>query len=240
MNPSISITSPTASYFVAGCTITLVANPQTQSPDTLSSVQFLDGSTSLGTVNAAPWQQAVANLAAGPHSFTAIVTDSGSNTATSAVYAPTAIPLRSDFPEFASTTVFPDSVLNFWFNVASMMLDPCRWGDMYPVGLELFVAHSAVLDALAMRGIAAGGLPGLSKGVVSAESVDKASLSYDTGNSLELNGGNWNLTTYGSRFLRFARMFGAGPIQVGIGFDPNPLGGFAWQGPDVFPGFSNF
>src|SRR5690348_13043815 len=106
MNPTVSIVSPTANYFVAGCSITLVSNPQTQAPDTVSSVQFFDGSTSLGTASAAPYQETVSGLPAGPHSFSAQVTDSGNNTATSGVYAVTAIPLRSDFPEFANTTLF--------------------------------------------------------------------------------------------------------------------------------------
>lgn len=241
MNPSVALTQPAAgSYFVAGSQLLVAASAQTQAPDTVSSVAFYDGSTLLGTITAAPYQTTISNLAAGQHSLSATVTDSGNNTAQSGASLITAIPFRSDFTEFANTTIFPDSTLNYWLNVAAMMLKPSRWGSMLSVGLELFVAHNAVLEAFAVRGVAAGGLPGLSKGAVSAESVDKGALSYDTASTLELDGGNWNLTVYGSRFLRLARMMGAGPIQIGIGFDPNPLGGFAWQGPDVFPGFSNF
>jgi len=55
-----------------------------------------------------------------------------------------------------------------------------------------------------------------------------------------LNAGHWNLTVYGTRFIRFAKMFGAGPIQIGIGYNPSPFGGPAWPGPDCNPGFTNF
>lgn len=241
MNPSVALTQPAPnSYVVAGSAVTLTANAQTQSPDTVTTVQFFDGTTSLGTVDVAPYTLQQSSVGVGPHVYTAQVTDSGGNSATSSAVGLTAIPLRSDMTEFASTALFPDSTLNYWFGIAAMLLNACRWQQLLTVGMELFVAHNAVLEAFAMRGIAAGGLPGLSRGAISAESVDKASLSYDTGGTLELNGGNWNLTTYGSRFLRLARQFGAGPIQVGIGSNPSPFNGPAWGGPDVWPGFSNF
>ena len=241
MNPTVVLTQPAPnSVVVAGCSIALTANAQTQAPDTVASVQFFDGATSLGIDTTAPYAATQTNVGAGSHAYTAVVVDTGSNTATSATVGLTAIPLRTDMPEFASQVVFPDSVLNFWFNVASLLLNASRWRQMLPVAMELFVAHNAVLEALAIRGVAAGGLPGLSRGAISAEAIDKGNLSYDTSGTLELNGGNWNLTTYGSRFLRLARQFGAGPLQVGIGSNPNPLNAGAWSGPDCFPGFTNF
>jgi hypothetical protein len=111
------------------------------------------------------------------------------------------------------------------------------------VGVEMFVAHNLVIDAMNTDTAQIGGWPGIAKGMVSSESPGAVSINYDTQPVMEDGGGNWNLTTYGTRFLRLARMMGAGPIQIGpCGFGgsgsvPGYGGdGPAWWGPNCRPG----
>lgn len=155
---------------------------------------------------------------------------------------------RADLPEFADTAKFTSSMVNYWIANAALMLRVERWGQsaaspwpvaaqpaaflaMYDMGAEQFVAHNLALEARDMAAAAGGGIPGASGGgVQQSKSVDKVSVSYDTQSSAELNAGHWNLTIYGKRFIRLARMFGAGAIQLGVGVAP-PYTGQAWPGP---------
>lgn len=138
---------------------------------------------------------------------------------------------RGDLPAFANVNTFPDEVVSFWLMVASVQTNPERWGCMWSVGVELYVAHHVVIDVKNQGEVAVGSLPGLTRGMISSESVGPVSLGYDTSGSSEEEGSHWNLTTYGIRYLYLARQMGAGPVQIGIGFNPNPFNGGAWPGP---------
>jgi hypothetical protein len=151
----------------------------------------------------------------------------------------------TDFPEFANTTTYPQSVFNFWLNFASLMLTP-RWGapadpgqpsTMYDVGTELIIAHNLALEAINQQAAAAGGVPGLNRGIISSETAGAVSVSYDTANGLELDAGHWNLTTYGTRFVSIARLIGAAPTQISPGPCNIPNSGQAWVGPWPYPGY---
>lgn len=241
MNPTVAITTPTAgSFLLAGSLVTISANAAAVSPATVTSVAFYANGVLLSTVTTAPYQYAWTQSVGAEYVLTAVVTDSNGNTTMSNAFSVTLIQLRTDFPEFSSLQSFPDAVVNFWLGVAGKMLIASRWGDMLSVGIELYAAHNIVLDAQSTLTAAVGGIPGVSKGPVSGESIDKGSVSYDSVTASESGAGNWNLTTYGSRFIRLAKMFGAGGLQVGIGYNPNPLNQGAWPGPDCFPGFTNF
>lgn len=127
----------------------------------------------------------------------------------------TAAQLRQDFPEFADAATYPDSAVAFWLSVAVITLPADRWTTLLDVGTELFVAHHLVLAAQAAEDVAAGATPGEVTGPATAKAVDKVSVSYDVGNVSLENGGFWNMSAYGIRFLQMARMIGAGPVQLG-------------------------
>lgn len=146
---------------------------------------------------------------------------------------------RADFTEFASTTKYPNSAVTFWLTLAYQLLNADRWGAQIDIGAELFVAHNLVIEAKAQAEFAAGGIPGGQVGPVNSKSVDKVSVSYDTGAGIQLDAGHWNLSVYGTRFIRLARMFGAGPLFAGVGYVP-ALSGMAWPGPSTLPGPTNF
>lgn len=101
-----------------------------------------------------------------------------------------------------------------WIAFAKLMLNADRWGDALDMGVSLYVAHNLALQMTAARAGANGAAPGASSGPVASKSVDKVSVSYDTGAATLTDAGAWNLTTYGVRFLQLARMFGAGGIQL--------------------------
>lgn len=121
---------------------------------------------------------------------------------------------RVDFPEFASTGTYPDAMVNFWLGLAGKLLDPTRWDDLLDYGTELFVAHNLTLAARDQKSATAGGIPGAGGGVVASKAVDKVSVSYDTALAGIEGAGNWNLTTYGTRYIQLARMVGAGGVQL--------------------------
>jgi Protein of unknown function (DUF4054) len=124
--------------------------------------------------------------------------------------------IRLDFPEFGSTTTYPNSVLQFWLNLFYVRTAPVvrRWGDLLDTGAELYACHNAVMEARAKRAADRGAIPGAMKGAVSAESAGPISQSYDTAGSSMDGWGNYNLTEYGVRFAEIANMVGAGPLTV--------------------------
>lgn len=152
---------------------------------------------------------------------------------------------RADFPEFISTTLYPNSGIQFWLNFAYRMVNADKFMSETDLAVELFTAHWISLEAKNQLASQGGGIPGMDAGgPVSSKSVDKVSVSYDTGAGTEAGAGHWNLTNYGTRFMYMVRIFGAGVIQLGIGCAPVGSGSFysggAWPGPDCNPGFTNF
>jgi hypothetical protein len=116
---------------------------------------------------------------------------------------------RTDYPEFADTTKYPDSAVQYWLTVAMQMIPAQLWAGMYDTGIELFIAHNLVVEQRAAAGGGSGGM-----GIVSSKSVGRASVSYDTSLGLEQDAGVWNTTLYGTRMYRLIRMFGAGGLQL--------------------------
>ena len=143
-----------------------------------------------------------------------------------------------DFPEFNSplqaNPAFPQFVegqFNYYFNLAQLLIDPQnRVNDFVNQLAELFIAHHLVLEALSLNEMNFGGVPGVAKGAIAGKSAGDVAISYAPQATLELDGGHWNYTIYGQRFLRLARIAGAGPVQVGPpGCGPN-YNGSGWPG----------
>ena len=122
--------------------------------------------------------------------------------------------LRTNFPEFASATDYPDGQIQFWLNMAGVQLNIAAWADLLDMGTQLYVAHHLVLGARDRKAAAVGGAPGGSSGPQASKSVDKVSVSYDTGTATIENAGNWNLTSYGTQFYQLMRMVGMGGRQL--------------------------
>lgn len=83
-SPTVAITSPASgASFSTPASFSVAADATPGTGATIAKVDFFDGANLVGTVNSAPYAITVSNAAIGPHSFTAIVTDSRGATATS-------------------------------------------------------------------------------------------------------------------------------------------------------------
>lgn len=121
---------------------------------------------------------------------------------------------RTDFPEFGDASIYPDAQINLWLRAATNFVDPCQWGDMANLAIELFTAHNLSLWLANFKSASVGGTPGGGTGNISQKRVADGSISYDNNPSTEKGAGQWNLTTYGKLYINYAQMFGAGAIQL--------------------------
>lgn len=123
---------------------------------------------------------------------------------------------RADLPAFSSATAYPDAAVQFWLNVAGLMLNADAWGDLLPYGTELYVAHNLSIGGTAGV-IAAGGGTGANTGLMTSKQIDKVSASYDAKSATIEGGGDFNLTTWGTRYLQLRNLIGMGAAQLGVG-----------------------
>lgn len=121
---------------------------------------------------------------------------------------------RASFTEFASTVTYPDALITVWGALAERQVRPVIWGDTATLGQQLYVAHEITLAAQSVKASSIGGVPGGQGGIANSKTVGQATVSYDTVSTAEKDAGYWNLTTYGKQFIRLARLFGAGGIQL--------------------------
>ncbi len=121
---------------------------------------------------------------------------------------------RLHFPEFADTTTYPDAQVQFYIDIASVCLNPYRWGSLLQPGVELMTAHMLALSMYAFLGGQAGGVPGLAKGLMTNKSVSRVSVGYDVNVTAMEGAGPWNYTIYGQRFYWLMRMVGIGGYEV--------------------------
>lgn len=141
---------------------------------------------------------------------------------------------RDQFPAFADESKYQDSQIDFYITLAYKLLNADRWGNVLDEGVALFVAHFMAVDALNANGGGIGGVPGTAVGVLSGGTVDKVSYTKDVNSIMEPDAGHWGMTTYGLMYLRFARMMGTGPLQIGADYSGS-LSASAWQGPMLGP-----
>jgi len=154
---------------------------------------------------------------------------------------------QQNYDEFGNTEVYSPSVVQNVLTLAYLMLNSERWGAILDYGAQLFTAHYLALARRSANENAsdnsANNPTGTMIGPISARSVDKASVNYDTANAIIEGGNHWNLTIYGVQFLDMSRMVGAGPMQVGAGAggmftgSAFPQSELAWPGPDCSPGW---
>lgn len=124
---------------------------------------------------------------------------------------------RTAFPEFASTTKYPDTMISFWAGLAEKLVLPSVWCSCTDQGRQLYVAHEITLAAQNADAGKINGTPGLSGGIANSKTVGSVTVGYDSSGDRgtgEKDAGWWNLTNYGRQFIRLARIFGARAIQL--------------------------
>jgi hypothetical protein len=111
--------------------------------------------------------------------------------------------------------MYSDDAINMYLTLAASMCDPARWNDWRPLGMALMVAHWLSLDAREAATAAKGGIPGQSGiGILSSKGIGQVSAGYDVTSGTERDAGNWNLTTFGRRYIHMARLVGMGGVQI--------------------------
>lgn len=147
---------------------------------------------------------------------------------------------RLQFPSFKNPLIYTERQVQFYIDMATKLLRPERWHDMLKEGYALFTAHFLAMDRIAStQPGGASGIPGAAVGIINSGTVDKVTFGKEVQSVMEDGAGHWNMTTYGLQYIRFARMFGMGPVQVGVGA-PFPgqsasLYNGAWPGPYGYP-----
>lgn len=129
----------------------------------------------------------------------------------------TPVEFRTNFNEFANAANYPDSMIQFWLGIGYKQCRARVWQDELDLGVQLFTAHNCSLEYQAITQAKIGQPPGSIVGPANSKSVDKVSVAYDTGAGTVPGWGNWNMTTFGTRFKYFVDIFGAGGVQVGAG-----------------------
>ncbi|MDQ0507405.1 DUF4054 domain-containing protein [Xanthobacter agilis] len=118
------------------------------------------------------------------------------------------------FPEFASTMTFPEAQVAFWLGQAPNQISERLFGANYNLASMLFAAHNLALGAKDAKAAAFGGIGGSSSGLTSSKTVDKVTVSYDTGSTTITGAGAWNLTTYGTRLYKMMQGAYSGPFYA--------------------------
>ena len=91
----------------------------------------------------------------------------------------------------------------------------CRvWKNETQLGINLYVAHEITLEAQSIASAKVGGVPGQQAGQANTKTVGSVTIGYDSVSASERDAGWWNLTTYGKQFIRLARIFGVGAVQL--------------------------
>ena len=121
---------------------------------------------------------------------------------------------RKEFPEFADTEAYPNAQISLWSVLAERQVTECIWGDTRSLRVSLYVAHEITLASQHKKAATVGGVPGSFGGIANNKTVGSVSVGYDSTSTSEKDAGYWNLTTYGKQFIRLARIFGAGAIQL--------------------------
>ena len=143
---------------------------------------------------------------------------------------------RAFFPAFRDPQVYVDGELEQWLAIADQILTPARWPSPYrTMGMALYAAHNLVLSKRDEKQADAGRIPGSPTGIQTSKSLGGASVSYDTSSAMMQGAGQWNLTSYGTRFYQLMRIIGMGGTQSG-GPDWGPGFNQAWPGV-IYPRF---
>jgi len=121
---------------------------------------------------------------------------------------------RQAFPEFADSCKYSTTQITFWATIAEQQTVENVWKDMWTFGVQLYVAHEITMANQNAKTATAGGTPGTFGGIANNKSVGQASIGFDSASNSEKDAGWWNLTNYGKQYIRLARMFGAGCVQL--------------------------
>lgn len=130
---------------------------------------------------------------------------------------------REDYPQFFNSEgnfLGAPAMLQEIVNMASLSIQPDRWGGSWRYAAGLYVAHYATLSlrsyAASNEDPAQAAASGALTGVVSSAALGDASVSYDT-SAITAGTEGWgdlNATTYGQTLANRAKLVGMGGSYV--------------------------
>ena len=116
-----------------------------------------------------------------------------------------------------TTPPIPLIALNAYIAYASASVQQARWQELWPLGMQLFIAHYVTLWMLASSGGASQNAAqvaqaGLATGIQTSKSVGDVSVGVTP---ILIDGwGSWNLTDFGMQFATLAKAIGSGPMWL--------------------------
>lgn len=117
---------------------------------------------------------------------------------------------RTNHQEFADVTVYRDSAIQYWIDLAMQFVSE-DWGTVRDYGIELFVAHKLACATIKEGG---GDIFGVT-GPITSRHVGE--VGYSSNPQFLFNGlegiGFWARTSFGIEFWQLAKMFGSGGRQ---------------------------
>lgn len=118
---------------------------------------------------------------------------------------------RERFPAFADSVLYPDPVLQSYWNTAACIISPqnygCLTGDCRAQALMLLTAHLAQLATNIQNGI--------TPGVITSASVDKVSVSMMQPPAIDQWGWWLAQTPYGAQLWAMLSVAAAGGLYIG-------------------------
>jgi hypothetical protein len=178
--PTVSISSPAAgATFTAPATINIAASAS-DSDGTIAKVDFYAGSTLLGTATATPYQLTWSNVSAGSYTLTAVATDDGDATTTSAGVtvtvdtAPTGLPSGWSHADVGSVPFAGDaSYSNGTFTVTGSGADVWGSADQFHYAYRSMTGNGTIIARVAT--VQAGINAWVKAGVMIRETLDAGS-----------------------------------------------------------------
>ena len=133
----------------------------------------------------------------------------------------------TDNPEYTSDTflraypqfsILDTSVVDAWVGIAHQCVKYSLWDKTWELGMGLFIAHFLTLYQQTIEEDLGNPVlsKGLSKGLITSESVGGMSVSYDLGSfTSEFDGwGTFKQTIFGQQYVHFLQMMGGFLVLV--------------------------
>lgn len=119
------------------------------------------------------------------------------------------------YPQFS---ILDTSVVDAWVGIAHQCVKYSLWDKTWELGMGLFIAHFLTLYQQTIEEDLGNPVlsKGLSKGLITSESVGGMSVSYDLGSfTSEFDGwGTFKQTIFGQQYVHFLQMMGGFFILV--------------------------
>lgn len=125
----------------------------------------------------------------------------------------TANSFRSNFQEFADHDTYPESLVNFYVELAYKLLREDVWGDTRDYAISLWVAHNLTVAGAKLEDGADSGMSGPMTSQHVGEVGFTSNPQYFLSGALK-DAGFYARTTYGAQYWQLASMFGAGGLQL--------------------------